>query len=121
MESSRPEYWSGLLFPSPGDLSDPGIEPRSPALQEVFTIPATQGSPWLSHWSNRDGYSDPSGGLRETLNKCRALKGQQPLPQHMFGGLGQLHSRPTFKGRKEATDQQTPRLRVRASFLTSVP
>ena len=29
----RKEYWSGLLFPSPGDLPDPGIEPRSPALQ----------------------------------------------------------------------------------------
>ena len=29
---SRPEYWSGLLFPSPGDLPDPGIEPWSPAL-----------------------------------------------------------------------------------------
>ena len=29
---SRQEYWSGLPFPSPGDLSDPGIEPRSPAL-----------------------------------------------------------------------------------------
>ena len=26
------EYWSGVPFPSPGDLSDPGIEPRSPAL-----------------------------------------------------------------------------------------
>ena len=33
MEFSRQEYWSGLPFPSPGDLSDPGIEPRSPALQ----------------------------------------------------------------------------------------
>ena len=33
MEFSRQEYWSGLLFPSPGDLPDPGIEPRSPALQ----------------------------------------------------------------------------------------
>ena len=32
MEFSRQEYWSGLLFPSP-DLSDPGIKPRSPALQ----------------------------------------------------------------------------------------
>ena len=31
--SSRQEYWSGLPFPSPGDLPDPGIEPRSPALQ----------------------------------------------------------------------------------------
>ena len=30
---SRQEYWSGLLLPSPGDLPDPGIEPRSPALQ----------------------------------------------------------------------------------------
>ena len=27
------EYWSGLLFPSPGDLPDPGIKPRFPALQ----------------------------------------------------------------------------------------
>ena len=33
MKFSRQEYWSGLPFPSPGDLPDPGIEPRSPALQ----------------------------------------------------------------------------------------
>ena len=33
MGFSRQEYWSGLSFPSPGDLSDPGIEPGSPALQ----------------------------------------------------------------------------------------
>ena len=32
MGFSRNEYWSGLSFPSPGDLPDPGIEPRSPAL-----------------------------------------------------------------------------------------
>ena len=32
MEFSRQEYWSGLPFPSPGDLPDPGIEPGSPAL-----------------------------------------------------------------------------------------
>ena len=30
---SRQEYWRGLPFPSPVDLPDPGIEPRSPALQ----------------------------------------------------------------------------------------
>ena len=30
---SRQEYWSGLLFPSPGDLPNPGIEPGSPALR----------------------------------------------------------------------------------------
>ena len=33
MGFSRQGYWSGLLFPSPGDLPDPGIEPRFPALQ----------------------------------------------------------------------------------------
>ena len=33
MEFSRQEYWSEWPFPSPGDLPDPGIEPKSPALQ----------------------------------------------------------------------------------------
>ena len=33
MEFSRQEYWSGLPFPSPGDLPNSGIEPRSPMLQ----------------------------------------------------------------------------------------
>ena len=33
MGFSRQEYWSGLPFPSPEDLPDPGIEPWSPALQ----------------------------------------------------------------------------------------
>ena len=36
---SRQEYWSGLPFPSPGDLPNPGIERRSPALQ-VDSLPA---------------------------------------------------------------------------------
>ena len=33
MGFSRQEYWSGLQFPSPGDLPNPGIEPRSPTLR----------------------------------------------------------------------------------------
>ena len=36
---SRQEYWSGLSFPPPRDLPDPGIEPRSPALQ-VDSLPS---------------------------------------------------------------------------------
>ena len=45
MELSRQEYWSGLPFPSPGDLPNPGIEPKSPALQ-VDSLPAEpQGKP----------------------------------------------------------------------------
>ena len=38
MEFSRPEYWNWYPFPSPGDLPNPGIEPRSPALQ-VDSLP----------------------------------------------------------------------------------
>ena len=45
MEFSRPEYWSGQPFPSPGDLPNPGIKPRSPALQ-AHSLPAEpQGKP----------------------------------------------------------------------------
>ena len=43
MGFSRQEYWSGLPFPSPGDLPDPGIEPRSPALQADALPPEPPG------------------------------------------------------------------------------
>ena len=39
MGFSRQEYWSGLPFPSPGDLPNPEIEPRSPALEaDAFNL-----------------------------------------------------------------------------------
>ena len=50
MGFSRQEYWSGLPFPSPGDLPNPGIEPRNPALQ-AEALP-----------------SEPPGKPLETLN-----------------------------------------------------
>ena len=45
MGFSRQEYWSGLPFPSPGDLPDPGIEPRSPTLQSDALTSAPPGKP----------------------------------------------------------------------------
>ena len=39
MEFSRPKYWSGEPFPSPGDLPNSGIKPRSPVLQ-ADSLPA---------------------------------------------------------------------------------
>ena len=46
MRLSRQGYWSGLTFPSPGDLLNPGIKPRSPALQAysagIFSKGATR-------------------------------------------------------------------------------
>ena len=46
MEFSRPDYWSGQPFPSPGDLPNPGIEPTSPALQADSLPAEPQASPY---------------------------------------------------------------------------
>ena len=51
MRFSRQEYWSGLPFPSPGDVPDPGIEPRSPALQADSLQLSYEGSP-LFVWNS---------------------------------------------------------------------
>ena len=45
MELSRQEYWSGLSFPPPGDLPDPGIKPASPALVGGFLPLEPPGKP----------------------------------------------------------------------------
>ena len=50
MEFSRQEYWCGLLFLSPEDLPDPGIEPRSPALQANCLTSEPPGKPLKRHW-----------------------------------------------------------------------
>ena len=52
MGFTRQEYWSGVPFPSPGDLPSPGIELASPALHE-YSLPAEPHStslPWLRRW-----------------------------------------------------------------------
>ena len=43
----RQEHWSGLPFPSPGDLPNPGVEPRSSTLQADSLL---SDSPWMSSW-----------------------------------------------------------------------
>ena len=45
MEFPRQEYWSGWPFPSPGDLSNLGIEPTSPALAGIFSTAEPSGKP----------------------------------------------------------------------------
>ena len=51
MGFSMQECWSGLPFPSPGGLPDPGIEPRSPALQADALLSEPAGKPKDKHVS----------------------------------------------------------------------
>ena len=54
MEFSRQDYWSGLPFPSPGDLPDPGIEPRSPALRPAALLSEPPGNPlYTNKWIHK--------------------------------------------------------------------
>ena len=50
MEFSRPEYWNGQPFPSPGYLPNPGIKPRSPTLQADSLPAEPKRSPRILEW-----------------------------------------------------------------------
>ena len=58
MGFSRQEYWSGLPFPSPGDLPDPGIEPVSPGLQADSLPTELRGKPYMGRRGNKDTSKD---------------------------------------------------------------
>ena len=57
MGFSRQEYWGGLPFPSPGDLPDPGMEPRSPTLQADALPSEPPGKPMESLKIEKQGLS----------------------------------------------------------------
>ena len=59
MEFFRKEYWSGLAFPSLGDLPGLGIEPKSPALQADSLLFELQGSPFTEYLDNGEGNGTP--------------------------------------------------------------
>ena len=75
MEFSRQEYWSGLPFPSPGDLPNPGIKARSPALQADALPSEPQGS--LSAQSNVMYLNHPETSPPQ-------VQGKTCLPQNWF-------------------------------------
>ena len=52
MEFSGPEYWNGYPFLPPGDLLNPGIQPRSPALQTDSLPAEPQGKPLCGSQAN---------------------------------------------------------------------
>ena len=63
VEFSRQEYCSGLPFPSPGDLPDPGIEPRSPALWAGSSPSEPPGKPQRAYTNKK--IKPPVGRLKK--------------------------------------------------------
>ena len=94
MKFSRPEYWSGQPFPSPGDLPNPGIEARSPALR-VDSLPAEpQGKPKITGVGSLSLLQGifPTQGLNRGLLHCRWILYQRsyqgsPVVLHMLGNF----------------------------------
>ena len=90
MGLSRPEYWSGLPCPPPGDLPNPGIEPRSPALQ-ADSLP-----------------SEPPGKSKNTgVCSLSILQGIFPTQESNWG---LLHSKPilyqlSYQGSHKSSSQ----------------
>ena len=60
MEFSRQEYWSGLAFPSPGDLPDLGMEPGSSALQVDPLLSESPGKPFITKCESEVAQSCPT-------------------------------------------------------------
>ena len=69
MGFSRPEYWSGLPFPSPGDLPDPGIKSWSPALQADSLSSKPPGKPFAE--SKKDYKTQNKAKIRNKSNLAK--------------------------------------------------
>ena len=98
MEFSRTEYWSGEPFPSPGDLPNPGTEPRSPALQADSLPAELQGKPLVTgakmmFWKSADlGKSGPCPPVWSCDKPVFLL---EHMPSHLSSNY--LETSPTSK------------------------
>ena len=79
MEFSRPEYWSGQPFPSPGDLLNPGIEPGSPELQADSLPTEPSGKQRLTLYLFSVGWAFTLASKEPSMYSGEAYK-STPLP-----------------------------------------
>ena len=114
MEFSRPEYWSGQPFPSPGDLPNPGIEPRSPAMQ-AHSLPAEpQGKPKGTGVGSLSllQRTFPTQELNRGLLHCRQilyhLSYEGSSPYHNSGSQARWHFGDPWRGSPNPAHAQAP-------------
>ena len=84
MGFSRQEYWSGLPFISPGDLPDPGMGPRSPALQADALTSEPPGLPLGSTKSEIVRNTPPIGAWRDTFIEKSGSKVRKLLIGYIY-------------------------------------
>ena len=91
MGLSRQKYWSGLPFPPPGDLPDPGIEPRSPGVQADSLPSEPPGKPLIKH-----GQKHPQGVLLPWTRHLALRKGLGHRKASALTGKGHTFSARTY-------------------------
>ena len=74
----RQEYWSGLPFPFPGDLPDPGIEPMSPALTGGFFTSELSGKPQRRTAASAAAAAAAAKSLQSCLTLCDPIDSNPP-------------------------------------------
>ena len=85
MGFSRQECWSGLPFPSPGDLSNPGIEPMSPAMAGGFFTAEPPGTPTVEYYSTLKRREVCAIGWENLkIITCRKTRQMQKWPTACF-------------------------------------
>ena len=77
MGFSQQEYWTGVPFPSPGDLSDPGIEPKSPSLQADSLPSEPAGKPKAPGAGLIPEITEMNTNLRRSMWKEERQSGKQ--------------------------------------------
>ena len=85
MGFSRQEYWSGLPFPSPGDLPDPGIQPEFPALEADALTSELPGKLTLNSCKNNNNQKKP---LNNHIYNWKGILFCPGMYKHIFSSIG---------------------------------
>ena len=115
MEFSRQEYWSGLPFPSPGDLPNPRIKPGSPALQTDALPSVPPGKPFFTVVKN------PPVSARDIRDASSTPGLRRPPGGHSNSLQYSSLENPIDRGAWWATVQGVPKSQTRLSTHTEVP
>ena len=102
----RQEYWSGLLFPSPGDLPDPEIETISSSLADGFLTTEPPGKPQLALTRNLINVSGAAAAksLQLCLTLCDSIDGS-PAPSSLGFSRQELWSGLPFPSPMHASEK----------------